>query len=94
MAKFEKGNSGRPKGAVNKYTLAMKDRIQSLFDGNFDKIQEDLESLEAKDRLKFMTDLMPYLMPKLQSTTHSQKIDLESMEEKDLDILIDRIMNE
>jgi len=34
------------------------------------------------------------LMPKLQSTTHSQKIDLESMEEKDLDILIDRIMNE
>jgi hypothetical protein len=94
MAKFEKGNSGRPKGAVNKSTLAMKDRIQSLFDGNFDKIQEDLESLEAKYRLKFMTDLMPYLMPKLQSTTHSQKIDLESMEEKDLDILIDRIMNE
>jgi hypothetical protein len=94
MAKFEKGNSGRPKGAVNKSTLAMKDRIQSLFDGNFDKIQEDLESLEAKDRLKFITDLMPYLMPKLQSTTHSQKIDLESMEEKDLDILIDRIMNE
>jgi hypothetical protein len=94
MGKFENGNAGRPKGAVNKSTLAMKDRIQSLFDNNFEKIQEDLEALEAKDRLKFMTDLMPYLMPKLQSTTHSQKIDLESMEEKDLDILIDRIMNE
>jgi hypothetical protein len=50
--------------------------------------------LEAKDRLKFMTDLMPYLMPKLQSTTHSQKIDLEAMTEQDLDILIDRIVNE
>jgi len=94
MAKFEKGNSGKPKGAVNKSTLIMKNRIQSLFDDNFEKIQEDLESLEAKDRLKFMTDLMPYLIPKLQSTTHSQKIDLESMEEKDLDILIDRIINE
>jgi hypothetical protein len=94
MAKFENGNAGRPKGAVNKSTLIMKDRIQSLFDDNFEKIQVDLESLEAKDRLKFMTDLMPYLIPKLQSTTHSQKIDLESMEEKDLDILIDRIMNE
>jgi hypothetical protein len=94
MAKFENGNAGRPKGATNKSTSLMKDRIQSLFDDNFKKIQEDLESLEAKDRLKFMTDLMPYLMPKLQSTTHSQKIDLESMEEKDLDILIDRIMNE
>jgi hypothetical protein len=94
MGKFENGNAGRPKGSVNKSTLIMKDRIQSLFDDNFEKIQEDLESLEAKDRLKFMTDLIPYLMPKLQSTTHSQKIDLESMEEKDLDILIDRIMNE
>jgi hypothetical protein len=94
MAKFENGNAGRPKGAVNKTTSLMKDRIQSLFDDNFEKIQEDLEALEAKDRLKFMTDLMPYLMPKLQSTTHSQKIDLEAMTEQDLDILIDRIVNE
>ncbi len=94
MAKFEKGNPGKPKGAKNKSTLLIRDRIQTLFDDNFDKIQEDLESLEAKDRLKFLTDLMPYLMPKLQSTTHSTKIDLESMEERDLDILIDRIMND
>ena len=94
MGKFENGNAGRPKGAVNKSTLIMKDRIQSLFDDNFEKIQEDLESLEAKDRLKFMTDLMPYLMPKLQSTTHSQKIDLDAMTEQDLDILIDRIVKE
>jgi len=50
--------------------------------------------LEAKDRLKFITDLMPYLMPQLQSTTYNQKLDLESKEEKDLDILIDRILNE
>jgi hypothetical protein len=94
MAKFEIGNPGRPKGAKNKSTQLIRDRIQSLFDDNFDKIQEDLESLEAKDRLKFLADLMPYLMPKLQSTTYSQKIDLDSMEEKDLDILIERIMNE
>jgi hypothetical protein len=70
----------------------MKDRIQSLFDDNFEKIQEDLESLEAKDRLKFMTDLMPYLMPKLQSTSYSQSIDLDGMTEQDLDILINRIL--
>jgi hypothetical protein len=94
MAKFEKGNPGRPKGAKNKSTLLMRDRIQVLFDDNFDQIQADLESLDAKDRLKFLTDLMPYLMPKLQSTTYSQKIDLEAMDEADLDILIERIMNE
>jgi hypothetical protein len=92
MAKFENGNAGRPKGAVNKSTSLMKDRIQSLFDDNFEKIQEDLEALEAKDRLKFMTDLMPYLMPKLQSTSYSQSIDLDGMTEQDLDILINRIL--
>jgi len=94
MAKFEKGNSGKPKGSLNKSTLLMRDRIQSIFDGNFEKIQEDLESLEAKDRLKFLTDLMPYLMPKLQSTTHNQKIYLDRMTEQELDVLINRIVNE
>lgn len=94
MPKFETGNPGKPKGAKNKSTGQIRERIQSLFDDNFDKIQEDLESLEAKDRLKFLTDLMPYLMPKLQSTTYSQKIDLNSMTEEDLDLLINRIVNE
>jgi hypothetical protein len=41
-----------------------------------------------------MTDLMPYLMPKLQSTSYSQSIDLDGMTEQELDILIDRIVNE
>lgn len=94
MAKFEKGNSGRPPGAKNKSTSLMRDRIQSLFDTNFETIQDDLESLEPKDRLKFMTDLMPYLMPKLQSTTYSTEIDLDGMTGEQLDVLIKRIINQ
>lgn len=94
MAKFEKGNSGRPKGAKNKVNAQMRDLIQTLFDDNYGKIQEDLESLEPKDRLKFLTDLLPYLMPKLQSTSYNHKVDLDSMSEEDLDILINRIVHE
>lgn len=94
MGKFEVGNPGRPKGAKNKSTQLMRDRIQALFDDNFDKIQDDLESLDPKDRLKLMTDLLPYLLPKLQSTTYSQTIDLDSMNEEDLDFLINRIVND
>ncbi len=94
MAKFESGNQGRPKGAKNKASAQIRDRIQALFDDNFETIQEDLESLEAKDRLNFLTDLLPYLMPKLQSTTYSQKLDLDSMTEEDLDLLINRIVND
>lgn len=94
MGKFEKGNAGRPKGAKNKVNGQMRDLIQKLFDDNFDTIQQDLESLDAKDRLKFLSDLLPYLLPKLQSTTYSQKIDLDSLSEEDLDLLINRIVNE
>lgn len=94
MGKFEKGNPGRPKGAKNKSTVQIRDRIQTLFDDNFETIQEDLESLEAKDRLKVLTDLLPYLIPKLQSTTYSQNLDLDNMSEEDLDLLINRIVNE
>jgi hypothetical protein len=94
MAKFEKGNPGKPSGAKNKINIETRELIQKLFDDNYQKIQTDLEGLEPKDRLKFIFDLFPYMVPKLQSTTYSQKIDLEGMEEKDLDILINRIMNE
>lgn len=94
MPKFEKGNPGRPKGAKNKVNSQMRDLIQKLFDDNYQIIQKDLETLEAKDRLKFLTDLMPYLMPKLQSTAYSQTVDLDSMSEEDLDRLIERVVYE
>ncbi len=94
MGKFEKGNPGRPKGAKNKVNTQMRDLIQQLFDDNYNKIQEDLENLEAKDRLKFLSDLLPYLLPKLQSTTHTTEIDLDKMTEEDLDKLIERITSE
>lgn len=94
MAKFDKGNPGRPRGAKNKASGQIRDRIQALFDDNFDLDQNDLESMEPKDRLKFLSDLLPYLVPKLQSTTYSQKIDLDNMTEEELDILIQRVVNE
>jgi hypothetical protein len=94
MPQFQKGNQGRPKGAKNKSTQLIRDRIQNLFDENFETIQEDLESLNARDRLKFLADLIPYLLPKLQSTTYSEKIDFESLNEEQLDALVKKVMND
>jgi hypothetical protein len=94
MGKFEKGNPGRPKGAKNKVNTELRGLIQKLFDDNYQTIQDDLEALEPKDRLKFLSDLLPYLLPKLQSTTHTTEIDLDGMSEEDLDILIERITDE
>ena len=94
MPQFQKGNQGRPKGAKNKSTQLIRDRIQNLFDENFETIQEDLESLNARDRLKFLADLIPYLLPKLQSTTYSEKIDFENLNEEQLDALVQKVMND
>jgi len=93
MPKFEKGNPGKPAGAKNKVNTEVRGMIQKLFDDNYDKIQQDLEDLDPKDRLKFLADLLPYLAPKLQSTTHSTEIDLEGMSEEQLDKLIERIID-
>lgn len=51
MAKFEKGNSGKPKGAVNKLTTQMKTVKETVLNV-FNKLQEDPET----DLLKFAHD--------------------------------------
>ena len=94
MPKFQKVNPGRQKGARNKSTLLIRDRIQGLFDTNFETIQDDLESLEPKDRLKFLSDLLPYLAPKLQSTNYSQTLDLDNLNEEEINVLIKNVINE
>jgi hypothetical protein len=83
MPKFEKENSGKPKGAKNKFNTEIRGLVQKLFDDHYQTIQEDLEVLEPKDRLIFFSDLLPYLLPKLQSTTHTKEIALDSMTESD-----------
>ena len=67
---FAKGHKGlKPKGAVNKSTSEMKERLQKLMD-SYDEEQmiADLESLKPPDRLKIMTGLLEYVLPKLNKT--------------------------
>lgn len=94
MARFQKGNPGRPKGAKNKAGQVIRERIDQLFNEAFtvDEIRADIASLEPKERLKVMTDLMPYLLPKLQSTTYREEVDLQGLTDEELDKLVNRII--
>lgn len=70
---FVKGHKGlKPKGAVNKSTSEMKERLQQLME-SYDEEQmiADLKSLKAPDRLKIMTGLLEYVLPKLNKTDYS-----------------------
>jgi len=85
---FEKGISGnpngRPKGSPNRINEAIRQKIISFLDSNFDSIQNDLEKLEARDRVKFYINLLSFGLPKLKSIELSNNPDAITHEDLDL----------
>ena len=68
--RFAEGNEGRPKGSVNKSSNEIRETFQLLLENNIEKIQEDLNELEPKDRIKLLLDLSNYILPKLRTTEY------------------------
>jgi hypothetical protein len=64
---FGKNNSGRPKGSVNKSNNKIRETFQLLLENNIEKIQDDLNELEPKDRIKLLLDLSNFIIPKMKS---------------------------
>ena len=61
------GNTGRPKGSVNKSSNEIRETFQLLLENNIEKIQDDLNELEPKDRIKLLLDLSNFIIPKMKS---------------------------
>jgi len=70
QGKFVAGNSGRPVGSKNQTSSQIRDTFQLLLENNIEKIQEDLNELEPKDRIKLLLDLSNYILPKLRTTEY------------------------
>lgn len=92
---FEKGKpktGGRKAGTANKATTDIKTRIAALVDEQFDSISNDIEELEPKDRVTAYLKFLEYVLPK----QREQKVDftarLDSMNEEQLNSLIDHIL--
>ncbi|MFV0377281.1 MAG: DUF5681 domain-containing protein [Mangrovibacterium sp.] len=73
---FKKGESGnpngRPKGAKDKATAGLREKIADILGEHFtsERIAADLEAMEPKDRLTFLTKLLEYTVPKLKQTEY------------------------
>lgn len=64
---FAKGTIGRPKGAVTKVSVKVREAIFHFLEANIDAIQEDFDKLKPRERLQFVADILPYAAPKLSS---------------------------
>ena len=61
------GKLGTRKGVPNRATSEVRKAFKQLDVSNLPQMQSDLDSLEPKDRLKFMLDLSRFILPQLQS---------------------------
>ena len=78
---FKSGKSGtpngRPKGARNHATSDLVKRIGQILDKNTKQLEKDLESLQPVERVKAITGLIGYVIPKKQALNVQQSLDYE-----------------
>lgn len=67
MFKGTPNTNGRPKGSTNKATNKVRKAFTLLVENNLEKMQEDLISLDPKDRIKLMLEMSSFIIPKLKS---------------------------
>jgi len=72
MGKFQKGNSGKPKGALGKTTKEARELYLKVIEGEGDYIKEALSKLREEDTFKYLqvvSKFTQYVLPKLKEVT-------------------------
>ena len=68
---------GRQKGTPNKLTKVIRTVLKDLIYKELDEIRKCLDSLEPKQRIELVIKLIPYVLPKLDSISHSANESLD-----------------
>jgi hypothetical protein len=62
---------GRQKGTPNKLTKELRSVLKDILYQELEQIQEHLETLNSKERVELLIKLMPYILPKVTSVSHT-----------------------
>ena len=76
--RFTEGNSGKPKGAVNKTSNKIREAFQKLIEDNLDNMTTWLTEVAADDpkaALDILTKLGEYTTPKLARVENKHEVD-------------------
>jgi hypothetical protein len=66
--RFAEGNEvGRKAGTPNKATKDIRDAFTLLIENNLSKLQEDINGLAPKERVKLLLDMAQFVVPKLRN---------------------------
>ncbi|WP_278366224.1 hypothetical protein [Phocaeicola barnesiae] len=80
MAGRRKGTEktgGRKAGTPNKVSGTVKEWIASIIDGNREQFENDLEKLEPGERVRVISNLLQYVIPKMQSLSPAEMLEAE-----------------
>jgi hypothetical protein len=82
---------GRPLGAKNKISEAMRESLSDVLQGEIEGLKERFESLYNIQRIELMIKLLPYIVPKLAAEinineqSYPDRFDFDDYEVKVLD---------
>ncbi len=84
------GRISTREGVPNRATNEVRRAFQLLVENNLPKMQKDLDSLEPKDRIKFILDMAKFILPQLQSISID---DLREQEAQGFNVLTINLKN-
>ncbi|MBO7554057.1 MAG: hypothetical protein J6T82_08515 [Bacteroidaceae bacterium] len=98
MARFKKGESGNPKGrplgSKNEKSAYIRDWVVSLIGTNSHDLLATFKNLNLKEKWKIIVALMPYAIPRQVEQKIDANVDLSSLDDRQLDLVIDGLINE
>jgi hypothetical protein len=68
---------GRQKGTPNKLTKEMRDVLKGVVAEELEGLPQRFDELDTKDRLELFIKLLPFVLPKTQSISHTKGEGLE-----------------
>jgi len=84
------GSGGRPHGAKNK----ARRELQKFVETNLATLQKEYDTLEPKDKLRFLQSVMAFVIPRLQAETDSDGNTLEQKASIDYSKLSPELLHE
>lgn len=65
--------NGRPKGSFNKVSKEIKEKVANFINDKINDIDGEWNKMDIRDKLKFIVELLPYVLSKNISETPEDK---------------------